>query len=116
MLYAISHMPNCIFCKIAKHEVPKDFTYESEEVMAFPDIHPLRPVHLLVMPKKHFPDFMDFTADSVLKEMREVIQKLVKKNGLEKKGYRIGINGGGAQLIDHLHVHILGPVKRTDVM
>lgn len=109
-------MENCIFCKIAKHEIPKDFTYESDNVMAFPDIHPLRPVHLLVMPKKHFADFLDFEDIKIWQEMERVIKKLIKANKLEKKGYRLGVNGGGAQLIDHLHVHILGPVKRLESM
>lgn len=109
-------MNSCIFCKIAKHELPKEFTYESDDVMAFPDIHPLRPVHLLIMPKKHIPDFVDFIGGDVLHELVYVAQKLIKEQGLETKGYRIGINGGGAQLIDHLHMHIIGPVKRTDTM
>lgn len=109
-------MPNCIFCKIASHEVPKDFTYESEYVMAFPDIHPLRPVHLLVMPKRHSNDFLDFEDESIWIAMQAVIKKLIKDNGLDKRGYRLGINGGGAQLIDHMHIHILGPVTRTESM
>lgn len=109
-------MTDCIFCKIASHEIPKDFTYESENVMAFPDIHPLRPVHLLVMPKKHIKDFLDFEDDKIWKEVQEVIKKIIKDNGLDKNGYRIGVNGGGAQLIDHLHFHVLGPVKRTESM
>lgn len=110
-------MNDCIFCKIASHQIPKDFTYESEKVMAFPDIYPLRPVHLLVMPKKHVKDFIDFTNDSELwLELKTVLQKLIKQTGLDKKGYRLGVNGGGAQLIDHLHIHILGPVKRMDKM
>ncbi len=108
---------DCIFCKIAKHEEPKDFTYESDNVMAFPDIYPLRPIHLLIMPKKHFKDFIDFTNDSELwVELKTVIQKLIKQTGLDKKGYRLSVNGGGAQLIDHLHIHILGPVSRSDKM
>lgn len=109
-------MENCIFCKIASHEMPKDFTYESDNVMAFPDIYPLRPVHLLVMPKKHIKDFLDFDDIKIWEEMQTVIKKLIRQNKLGERGYRIGINGGGAQLIDHLHVHILGPVKRTDKM
>lgn len=110
-------MNQCIFCKIAKHEVPKDFTYESEQVMAFPDIHPLRPIHLLIMPKKHFKDFADFTNDNqVWLELRKIVQKLIKETGLENKGYRLAVNGGGAQLIDHLHIHLAGPVKKTDLL
>ena len=107
---------SCIFCKIAAHEIPKEFTYESENVMAFPDISPLRPVHLLVMPKKHVKDFIDFDDNTVWQEMQTVIKKLVRDNKLDQNGYRLGVNGGGAQLIDHLHVHILGPVTRKDSM
>lgn len=107
---------DCIFCKIANHEMPKEFTYESNNVMAFPDIYPLRPVHLLVMPKKHIKDFLDFEDFAIWKEVQNVIKKLIKANGLDKNGYRLGINGGGAQLIDHMHVHILGPVKSTEKM
>ena len=109
-------MNKCIFCKIAKHEMPKEFTYESENVMAFPDIYPLRPIHLLVLPKKHIEDFVDFEDQKVWEEMQTVIKKLIKENKLDKNGYRLGVNGGGAQIIDHLHIHILGPVKRTEKM
>jgi histidine triad (HIT) family protein len=98
------------------HEVPKDFTYESEHVMAFPDIYPLRPVHLLVIPKTHVRDFLTFEDSKVWEEMERVLKKLIKDNGLDKKGYRLGVNGGGAQLIDHFHVHLLGPIKRTEKM
>ena len=84
--------------------------------MAFPDIYPLRPVHLLVMPKKHTPDFLDFGDAKTWEEMQDLIKKLIRKNKLDTNGYRIGVNGGGAQAIDHLHLHILGPVKRTESM
>lgn len=109
-------MKDCIFCKIASHDVPKDFTYESKDVMAFPDIYPLRPVHLLVMPKRHIKDFLDFENSKIWEEMQSVIKKIIKDDKLDKNGYRLGVNGGGAQLIDHLHVHVLGPVKRTEKM
>lgn len=81
--------------------------------MAFPDIYPVRPVHLLIMPKKHIKDFTDFTNDSELwSELMRVLQKLIKDTGLTKKGYRLALNGGGAQLIDHLHIHLAGPVQK----
>jgi histidine triad (HIT) family protein len=112
----VNIMKDCIFCKIADHSMPKEFTYESESVMAFPDIHPVRPVHLLIVPKKHIGDFVEVGQDMVLLEIKDVLQKLIKDNNLDTKGYRIGINGGGAQQIDHLHFHLVGPVKRTDEM
>ena len=85
---------------------------ETESVMVFPDIKPVAPVHLLVVPKRHIPELVKlgkldkFAWDGVM----AVVLKLIKQNGLEKKGYRIVINGGGAQAIDHLHVHLQGGV------
>ncbi|RJQ36276.1 HIT domain-containing protein [Candidatus Microgenomates bacterium] len=103
-------MDDCIFCKIARHEIPKEFTYEDESVMVFPDIHPLKPIHLLIVPKKHIEDFLDVKDPDLLEKLFTVVQKMVKKEGLENKGYRIAINGGGAQIINHLHIHLLGPL------
>lgn len=102
-------MEDCIFCKIARHEVPKEFTYEDDEVMVFPDIHPVKPVHLLVIPKKHIPTFAQLADDALLGHIRTVTQQMVTKMELEGKGYRIVINGGGAQAIDHLHFHLTAP-------
>lgn len=106
-------MSDCIFCKIAKHEVTKEFAYEDEDVMAFADIHPIKPVHLLIMPKKHIGDFMDLRNNSLLEKVRQVAQKLVKDNKLEDSGYRLVVNGGGAQIIYHLHVHLVGPIGKA---
>lgn len=108
-------MSGCIFCKIANHEVPKDFTYEDDEVMAFPDINPINDVHILVLPKKHIPDFLD-TEDGVMDKLKKVADKIIRDEKLENKGYRIVINGGGAQIIDHLHLHIVGPLGKAAKM
>lgn len=108
-------MKDCIFCQIARHEIPKEFTYEDEEMMVFPDIYPLGPIHLLIMPKKHLEDFLDLTNSDLTNKLREIIQKIVRKTGLEKKGYRLVVNGGGAQIIKHLHVHLIGPVGSKEV-
>jgi histidine triad (HIT) family protein len=102
-------MDNCIFCKIARKEIAKDFTYEDEFVMVFPDIHPFKKVHLLVVPKEHVKEFALLTDDTLLCKIKIVIQKVIKEKGLESNGYRLIINGGGAQAIDHLHVHVTGP-------
>ena len=103
---------SCIFCKIANKEVKKEFTYEDKDIMVFPDIHPVAPVHLLIMPKKHITDFGDFGDDVLWGKIRKVIQKMIKDYKLEGKGYRLVVNGGGAQLIDHLHVHLMGRIGR----
>lgn len=106
---------DCIFCKIANKEIPKEFTYEDEDVMVFPDINPIKPVHLLIMPKKHIREFVD--ADPVLFEkLGRVIQQMIRKENLEDKGYRIINNGGGAQLVNHLHIHLTGPWGKAVAM
>jgi histidine triad (HIT) family protein len=105
-----------IFCKIRDRIVPKKFTYEDEDLMVFPDIHPLKPIHLLIVPKKHIEDFMDLQDDKLLAKIRKVIQNLVRKEKLENRGYRVVINGGGAQFVDHLHFHLLGPLSKTAEM
>lgn len=103
-------MIDCIFCKIRDRIIPKKFTYEDEDIMVFPDIHPIKPVHLLIVPKKHMIDFMDLNDDSLLKKLKKVKQEMIKKHKLEDKGYRIVINGGGAQIVEHFHAHIVGPM------
>lgn len=104
-------MDNCIFCKIANKEIPKEFIYEDEDIMVFPDIKPIKPVHLLIMPKKHVPDFLD--AEPVLFEkLACVIQQMIRREGLQDKGYRLIVNGGGAQIVNHLHIHLTGPWAR----
>lgn len=102
-------MEDCIFCKIAKHEMPKEFVYEDDDVMVFEDIHPVRQTHLLIVPKKHIEDFGNLTDDKILLKMRDTIHKLLKDLKLEGQGYRLVLNGGGAQIIDHLHLHLMAP-------
>jgi len=99
------------FCKFINGTIKKDFTYEDSDVVVFPDIHPVKPVHLLVMPKKHITDFLALEEDGLLDKVRVVVQKMVKKEGLIDKGFRIVVNGGGAQAIDHLHFHVYGPLS-----
>ena len=107
-------MNDCIFCKIANKQIPKEFTYEDEDLMVFPDIHPLKPIHLLIVTKKHIPDLSELEDNSVWIKVKDIIQKLVKDNDLAgEKGYRIVINGGGAKFVNHFHVHLLGPIGKT---
>jgi histidine triad (HIT) family protein len=106
-------MDGCIFCKIRDREIPKEFTYEDEDIMVFPDIHPLKPVHLLIIPKKHIEDFLHIEDETIMDKVRVVAQKMVKEQGLEDKGYRIVVNGGGGQLVPHLHFHLIGPTGKA---
>ncbi len=106
-------MKDCIFCKIARHEIPKDFAYEDTEVMAFADIDPIKEIHILIVPKKHIKDFIDIKDEGLMTKLKNVGQKIIKEQKLEAKGYRIVVNGGGAQIIDHLHLHIIGPLGKA---
>ncbi len=63
-------MNDCIFCKIAKHEIPKEFSWEDKDVMAFPDITPISPIHILIVPKKHTKDFMDLKDPLVFEKIK----------------------------------------------
>lgn len=109
-------MDNCLFCKFAKGEIKKEFLYEDDDVMVFPDIHPVRPVHLLVVPKSHISDLLVLEDSSLWQKLLTVVQNMVKREGLSDKGFRIGINGGGAQVVNHLHIHLMGPMGKTDGM
>ena len=102
---------DCIFCKIRDKEIPKEFTYEDEDVMVFPDIHPLKPIHLLVIPKKHIRELTELTDPIVLEKLFSVMRQLILDKGLTDKGYRISLNGGGLQDIDHVHFHLMGPIS-----
>lgn len=106
-------MPDCVFCDIRDRKIPKEFTYEDEDIMVFPDIRPVKPIHLLIMPKKHIADFSNLTDDLLLSKLRVMIQKMVKEQKLENRGYRLVVHGGGAQIINHLHIHLLGPIGKT---
>ncbi len=103
---------DCIFCKIRDRQIAKEFTYEDEDIMVFPDINPIKPIHLLIVPKRHIADLLMINDAGLMMKLTKIAQEMIKKFGLENKGYRIGMNGGGAQLIDHLHLHLMGPMGR----
>jgi histidine triad (HIT) family protein len=109
-------MDNCIFCKIVKKEIPKEFTYEDEDVLVFPDINPIRPVHLLVIPKEHITELIAAKDPTLFQKLFGVVQKMIQEKGLADKGYRVTINGGGAQIVPHLHIHVIGPMTQTAKM
>ncbi len=93
--------------------MPKEFTYEDEDIMVFPDIHPVKPTHLLIVPKKHIIDFMDLDEEVLLNKIRLVTQNIIRQFGLAETGFRLSTNGGGAQQIDHLHIHLVGPMGKA---
>jgi len=99
----------CLFCKIINKKVPSDIVYEDKKVIAFKDIHPKAPLHLLILPKKHIPSVTHLEKEDkeLMGELILVAQKIAKEKKL--KGYKLIINVGreGGQLIEHLHLHLL---------
>jgi len=103
---------DCIFCKIVAGEIPSDIIYQDEEAIAFRDIEPKAPVHLLIIPRKHIPSLADLTEaeSSLVAHMVNIANQLAAKEGISASGYRLVINCGeqGGQLVPHLHMHLLG--------
>lgn len=103
-------MEDCIFCKIAKGEIPKEYIYESDQIMVFEDIRPSAEIHLLIVPREHIKSFMDIKSThlKIVEEMIKVGQEQVIKYNLEQGKFRFVFNGGEAQKVPHLHWHLLG--------
>ena len=108
-------MENCIFCKIIKGEIPSNKVYEDEEILAFRDINPVAPVHILVIPKKHISYVTELQKEDevLIGKIYSVINKIAKQEGIDEKGFRIVINckEDGGQEVPHLHFHIIGGKK-----
>ncbi len=109
---------DCIFCQIIAGKIPGKIIYQDEEVIAFPDIHPEAPVHLLIVPKKHIPSLTHLSEaeSTIIAKMVNVANRLAKEQGILEKGYRLVINCGqeGGQLVPHLHMHLLGGKRLAD--
>jgi histidine triad (HIT) family protein len=103
---------DCVFCKIAAGEMPTKLVYDDPEFVAFADINAQAPVHLLVIPKKHYPDILAaHKADAaLLGRVFAVVARLAVEKGLEADGFRLVCNTGpnGGQTVKHLHFHMLG--------
>lgn len=102
-------MKECIFCKIVNKEIPAKIVYEDNDLMVFNDVKPKRPIHWLVIPKKHIDSLNELTNNKLGGKLLGVIGDLAKKHGFAEKGYRVIINTKlhGGQEVDHLHIHIL---------
>ncbi|QJR16370.1 histidine triad nucleotide-binding protein [Usitatibacter palustris] len=103
--------PNCIFCKIVKGEIPSKKVYEDDEMLAFHDIHPLAPVHFMLIPRKHIASLAEATPEDagVLGRMMAIAGRLAREQG-STEGFRTIVNTGriGRQDVYHLHIHIIG--------
>lgn len=107
---------NNVFAKILRKEIPATIIFESEHVLAFEDIHPIKPVHVLVIPKGKYRSILDFSEKATTKEISELIRALgtiAKMMKIAEEGFSIMTNSGhnGGQTVPHLHFHLLGGEK-----
>ena len=108
-------MKNCLFCKIIKGEIPCDKVFENDDVLAFKDINPQAPQHILVIPKTHIAS-INVTDDELLMGKLIIVAKNIASDlGFSENGYRLNINCGqdGGQEVGHIHLHLLGGRQMT---
>jgi len=102
----------CIFCRIVRKEVPSQPIHEDHDMVALPDINPVAPVHVLVVPKEHMVNLNEAGVKdvAVLGKMLRLAAKIANEKGIAETGYRIIINNGddGGQIVPHLHLHLIG--------
>ena len=102
----------CLFCKIIRGEMPTKKVYESDLVLAFDNIKPVHPVHVLIIPKKHIVTIQDVKAEDkeYLAQMLLVVPEIARAKGVDKSGYRLLVNYGkdSGMTVSHLHIHLVG--------
>ncbi|MCK5872600.1 MAG: histidine triad nucleotide-binding protein [Methylococcales bacterium] len=103
-------MTACLFCKMATGEIKPDIVYEDEKILAFRDINPQAPVHILIIPKVHIATLNDLEDDVLAGQLLQTATRLAEQEGLSANGYRtvINCNQDGGQEVLHLHLHLLG--------
>lgn len=109
---------DCIFCKILNKEIPSDIVYENDNVLAFKDIAPQAPFHVVIIPKNHISSANEVSEEnsSCISEIFKAIPEIAKKLGIDKTGYRVINNCGedGCQSVKHIHFHMLGGKKMSE--
>lgn len=105
-------MSDCVFCQIGSRDLPAMVVYEDREFLAFRDINPQAPVHILVVPKRHCNSILDFQDgdDGLLGRMVLAAQRIARQEHLARRGFRLVLNSGadGGQAVGHVHLHLLG--------
>jgi len=103
-------MNDCLFCKIVAKEIPADIVYEDEDIIAFKDINPQAPVHILIIPKIHINSHNDIKDFEIVAKISAAINQIAKEQKVDQSGYRIINNCGndGGQEVQHIHWHLLG--------
>ncbi len=108
-------MKDCVFCKIINGEIPSEKVYEDEDILAFKDINPAAPIHVLIIPKKHIETLMeaDSKDNELMAKILQAVQKVARQLGIEKKGFRLIANCGpdSGQEVMHIHFHLLAGTK-----
>ncbi len=111
---------DCVFCAIVTGKIPTEFLYQDDEIVAFRDIHPAAPVHILIIPRRHIPSLagMNEAEMPLIGRMAGVANRLAGGEGILEKGYRVVINSGkdGGQIVPHLHMHLLGGKRMPDAL
>ncbi|MFZ5932868.1 MAG: HIT domain-containing protein [Patescibacteria group bacterium] len=102
-------MDECIFCQVVNRKIPSQIEKETENLLVFKDINPRAPIHLLIVPKKHYRDISQ--ADGkIWSEVRDVALEIAREKGL--KGFRLVHNAGEAAIVSHMHVHFLAEISK----
>ena len=103
-------MESCVFCQIARGDIPVEKIYEDERVAAFNDVSPQAPVHVLVVPKEHHVHLGDAVPADTVARLFSAVPEVAKRTGIAESGYRVIVNAGpdANQTVPHLHVHVMG--------
>jgi histidine triad (HIT) family protein len=105
-------MSDCLFCRISNGQIPAKIVYQDDKAMAFEDIHPEAPIHVIIIPKKHIPTVLDITDEDqdIMGYLYLVAKKIAINKSLTKDGFRLVVNCGksGGQEILHIHINMLG--------
>lgn len=108
-------MEDCIFCKIIKGEIPSEKVYENEDILAFKDINPAAPIHVLIIPKKHISTLMEIKEEdsALMAKIMSAVQQVAKIMNVDEKGFRLIANCGkdSGQEVMHIHFHLLAGRK-----
>jgi histidine triad (HIT) family protein len=111
---------DCVFCRIVAGEIPADIVFQDRELLAFRDINPQAPTHILIIPKAHIASLNDITPKNQALMGRIILlaKDLAVKEGISDKGYRLSVSTGadGGQLVPHVHFHLLGGRKLSDML
>ncbi len=110
-------MAECLFCRIVRGELPAQIVHETDAVIAFRDLHPQAPTHVLVIPRRHIATLNDLTADDapLMGEIALAAQEVARLEGIAERGYRtiMNCNLAGGQTVYHIHLHVLGGRQMT---